>query len=80
MDAEHEELLDTSNVAGVTGDEHNNASAANGAKPHAVSFEHILDYDALFEKASITKLHDCQLEATSSDVWGAGWQKSAGYR
>ena len=54
--------------------------SSHGHGPHLVSLDHIVDYDALFEQASITLLHDCQLEATSSALWGIGWQKSAGYK
>jgi hypothetical protein len=47
---------------------------------HSVSLSDVIDFDFLFEQSSITKLHDCQLDATSSDVWRVGWQKSTGYK
>ncbi len=45
-----------------------------------VSMDHIVDFEALFIKASVTKLHDCQLDAPSTALWRTGWQKSLGYR
>ncbi len=47
---------------------------------HKVSMDQIVDFEALFIKASVTKLHDCQLDAPSTALWRTGWQKSLGYR
>jgi hypothetical protein len=48
--------------------------------PHTVSVESIVNYETLFQTSDITKLHDCQFDATSSALWQVGWQKNAGYR
>ncbi len=45
-----------------------------------VSLDHILNYEALFDKSSITKLHDCQINGSSTALWSVGWRKSVGYR
>ena len=48
--------------------------------PHQVTFNRIVDYESLFNSSSVTKLHEGQLNGTSSILWKVGWLKCAGYR